>query len=85
MSAGKGSSPRNCFSAAYKNNYDEIFGKKNQNLVPVYRIGYRVTGDKVVRYLFFRDCKNEEEAIKRFSAFHDEKTHTIVSSELFST
>ena len=27
MSAGKGSSPRSCFSAAYKANFDAIFRK----------------------------------------------------------
>ena len=28
MSAGKGDSPRNCFSETYRDNYDEIFRKK---------------------------------------------------------
>jgi len=29
MSAGKGSVPRNCFSARFRENYDIIFAKKN--------------------------------------------------------
>ncbi len=29
MSAGKGSAPRNCFSARFRENYDIIFAKKN--------------------------------------------------------
>ena len=29
MSAGKGSSPRNCFSARFRENYDAIFAKKH--------------------------------------------------------
>jgi hypothetical protein len=28
MSAGKGDSPRNCFSETYRENYDNIFRKK---------------------------------------------------------
>lgn len=28
MSAGKGSSPRSCFSQEYRENFDAIFGKK---------------------------------------------------------
>ena len=31
-SAGKGDSPRNCFSDAYRANYDEIFRKKPDNV-----------------------------------------------------
>ena len=30
MSAGKGSSPRSCFSQAYRSNFDEIFGKAKE-------------------------------------------------------
>lgn len=29
MSAGKGDAPRNCFSETYRENYDNIFRKKN--------------------------------------------------------
>lgn len=30
-SAGKGDAPRNCFSDAYRDNYDAIFRKKSDN------------------------------------------------------
>jgi hypothetical protein len=42
--AGKGSKNRR-FSKAFQDNYDEIFGKRNLQLVPVYRVGYRVFGE----------------------------------------
>jgi hypothetical protein len=83
--AGKGSKPRSCFSADYKNNYDEIFGKRNLQIVPVYRVGYRVTGEKKTSYAFLRDCTSEQDAVKKFLTFNDEKTHTVMSCELFST
>lgn len=30
MSAGKGDTPRNCYTEQYRNNYDEIFRKSNK-------------------------------------------------------
>ena len=32
MSNGKGSSPRSCFSRAFRENYDQIFGRPDQDI-----------------------------------------------------
>jgi hypothetical protein len=36
MSAGKGDSPRNCFSDTFRDNYDHIFRKKETDRNPIH-------------------------------------------------
>lgn len=82
--AGKGSKPRNCFSQEFRDNYDEIFNKHNLKMLPLYRVSYTRNAEKTVRYAFFREVKNEQDAINKFLSSYDASTHKVLNAELYS-
>lgn len=82
--AGKGSKPRNCFSQEFRDNYDDIFNKRNLKMLPLYRISYKRNNEEIVRYAFFRDANNEQDAINKFLLSYDPSTLKVLGAELYS-
>jgi len=66
MSAGKGDKPRNCFSKAFRDNYDDLYFDKyikglSQRL---YENGWYAQADRIIE-----KCKNKEEC-KQYILLH---------------
>lgn len=75
MSAGKGSSPRNCFSKNFKDNYSEINWGKNKQTKHLWRIE-----SPEDNFMFF-EASNQEGAIELFKKAYPEAP--IISVGIF--
>lgn len=69
--AGKGDSPRNCFSEEFRNNYDRIFGKET---TPKWmkEIQYRATSVPIVTNDEFQDLVNKVKNEGKNAQLHEQ-------------